>query len=77
MDMVAELEYADNARHFVRPFGRRWLVVENGVRIVGEYLERGQAERLAAYLNGGLPDDDAPGWERVYAAAVGAEGGAA
>jgi len=74
MEHVATCANYSKLRHFVRPCGREWLVIERNVRIVGSFPDLAKAERLCAYLNGGLPDDDAAGWERVYAAAAGAEG---
>ena len=62
--------------YFVRPYGCRWLVVERGRRIVGEYVEKPKAVQVAAYMNGDLPGADDAGWDRVLDAVLAKEGAA-
>jgi len=54
-------------RFFVRPYARRWLVVERGVRIIAEYGSRSKAERVARYLSGDVPAMTDPLWDRLAA----------
>ena len=57
-------------RFAVRPFGRAFLVVEGEARIVCQRDIRRDAENIARYLNGDMPDD-ADGWDRLLAAVAG------